>query len=90
MARDEGAGGGTVVLAFLLGAVSGAALALLYAPATGDETRKYLRDKAREGRDRAADALDKSREAVKEGRDVVAQAIERGREVYQKAHQESA
>ena len=38
MARDDGSGAGSVVLAFLLGAVGGAALALLYAPATGRET----------------------------------------------------
>ena len=42
MARDEGAGAGSVLLAFLLGAVSGAAVALLYAPATGRETRDAL------------------------------------------------
>ena len=34
MARDDGAGAGSVLLAFILGAVSGAAVALLYAPAT--------------------------------------------------------
>ena len=56
MARDEGAGAGSILLAFILGAVSGAAVALLYAPATGRETREYLGDKAREGRERAADA----------------------------------
>ena len=50
MASEEGAGAGTVMLAFLLGTVAGAAVALLYAPATGRETREYLGDKAREGR----------------------------------------
>ena len=54
MARDEGAGAGSVVLAFLVGAVGGAAVALLYAPATGAETREFLGEKAREGRERAA------------------------------------
>ena len=49
MARDDGAGAGSVLLAFLLGAVSGAAMALLYAPATGAETREFLGEKAREG-----------------------------------------
>ena len=42
MARDEGAGSGSILLAFILGAVSGAAVALLYAPASGRETREYL------------------------------------------------
>jgi len=90
MARDEGSGAGSVLLAFIIGAVSGAALALLYAPASGDETRKYLGQKAREGRDRAAEAVEKGREVVKEGRETLAQAVERGKEVYQQARREKA
>jgi gas vesicle protein len=85
MARDEGAGTGTILLAFLLGAVSGAALALLYAPRPGRDTRRYLGEKAREGRDRAADAMEKGREALSQSRETMAHAIERGRESYQKA-----
>ena len=99
MSRDESAGAGSVMLAFLLGAVSGAAVALLYAPATGRETREYLGEKAREGRDRATDVAEKGREAINQGRDVINQgrdvinqgrdtlatAIERGREAYQQA-----
>ena len=68
MARDEGAGGGSILLAFILGAVSGAAVALLYAPASGHETREYLGEKAREGRARAADVAQKGREAYQQAR----------------------
>ena len=78
MARDEGAGAGSILLAFLLGAVGGAAVALLYAPASGRETREYLGERAREGRDRAA-------EAAARGRETLNHAIERGREAYQQA-----
>ena len=85
MARDEGAGGGTVLLAFILGAVSGAAVALLYAPAAGRDTREFLGDKAREGRQRAAEAAAKGREVLAQGRETVATAIDRGREAYQQA-----
>ena len=85
MARDDGTGAGSVLLAFLLGAVSGAAVALLYAPVTGRETREYLGEKAREGRDRANDAAQKGRQAINQGRETVATAIERGREAYQQA-----
>jgi len=85
MARDEGAGAGTVLLAFLVGAVAGAAVALLYAPATGQETRDYLEKKAREGRDRATDLAEKGRQVLNEGRETVSHAIERGREAYQQA-----
>ena len=85
MARDEGSGSGSVMLAFILGAISGAAVALLYAPATGRETREYLGEKAREGRDRANAAAEKGRQAVADGRETLAHAIERGREAYQQA-----
>jgi gas vesicle protein len=85
MARDEGAGAGSILLAFILGAVSGAAVALLYAPATGRETREYLGERAREGRQRAAEAAGKSREFINQGRDTIANAIERGREAYEQA-----
>ena len=91
MANDDG-GAANVMLAFLLGAVSGAAVALLYAPKSGQETREFLGEKAREGRERAAEAAAKGREAVAKGREAVAQgretlttAIERGREAYQQA-----
>jgi len=73
------------MLAFLLGAVSGAAVALLYAPATGSDTREYLGNKAREGRERAAEAADRGRQIISQGRETVATAIERGREAYQQA-----
>ena len=85
MARDDGAGAGSVMLAFLVGAVAGAAVALLYAPATGAETREFLSDKAREGADRAREAAEKGRKVVKEGRETLATAIERGREAFQQA-----
>jgi gas vesicle protein len=83
MARDEGAG--SILLAFILGAVSGAAVALLYAPASGSETREYLGEKAREGRDKAAEATERGRQALSQGRETLTHAIERGREAYQQA-----
>jgi gas vesicle protein len=85
MARDEGAGAGSILLAFILGAVSGAAVALLYAPATGRETREYLGDRAREGRARAAEAVERGRDAFNQGRETIAHAVERGRDAYEQA-----
>ena len=84
MAKDD-CGAGNVLLAFLLGAVSGAAVALLYAPASGRETREYLGERAREGRERAAEVAAKGREIVAQGRETLATAIERGRDAYQQA-----
>lgn len=89
MARDEGGGAGSVLLAFILGAVSGAAVALLYAPVTGRETREYLGEKAREGRQRAAEAAEKGRQVVNQGRETLTSALERGREAYQQARRET-
>jgi gas vesicle protein len=85
MANNEGAGAGSLLLAFLFGAVGGAAVALLYAPKSGRETREYLGDRATEARTRAADAAAKGREAMAQGRDTLSTAIERGREAYQQA-----
>ena len=84
MARDE-AGAGSILLAFLLGAVSGAALALLYAPTSGREARDYLGTKADEARARAAEAAAKGRDVLNQGRETLNSAIERGREAYQQA-----
>lgn len=85
MARDEGAGAGSILLAFILGAVSGAAVALLYAPGPGSETREFLGEKAREGRERAAAAAEKGREILNQGRDTLSSAIDKGREAYEQA-----
>lgn len=90
MSRDSS--GGAVMLAFVLGAVAGAAVALLFAPASGEETRDYLGRRARDGRDRARDAArdaaDQGREFYQRQRDSVSSAIERGREAFQAAREE--
>lgn len=60
-ARDTRSGGaGTVLLAFLVGAIAGAAVALLYAPAAGQDTREFLGEKAREGVKKARDAYEQA------------------------------
>jgi gas vesicle protein len=88
MATDDG-GAGNILLAFILGAVGGAALALLYAPATGRETRGRLAEKAEEARARAADAAAKGRDVLTQGRETLSTAIERGREAYQQARRDT-
>ncbi len=90
MSRDDGAGAGSILLAFILGAVSGAAVALLYAPATGRETREFLGERADEARAKAAEAAQRGRDAFSQGRETIAGAIERGREAYQQARRENA
>lgn len=89
MAREDSGGAGTVVAAFVLGAIAGAAVALLVAPQSGEETRRMLAEKAREGRDKAGEA---AREAAKQGREIwnrqretLSTAFDRGREAYNQA-----
>ncbi len=85
MARDSGAEAGTVIVAFVLGAITGAAVALLMAPATGEDTRRRLAERAREGADRAREVAGQGREMWNRQRDTFATAVERGREAYQQA-----
>lgn len=76
MARHDDTGGGTVFTAFLLGALAGAAIALMYAPAPGDETRRRLADRAREGRDQANRAIERGRAAFEKARREAAKSAE--------------
>jgi gas vesicle protein len=85
MSSDNQSGSGSVMLAFMVGAITGAAVALLFAPASGDETREYLGQRAREGRDRAREAAEQSREFYERNRESVTTAIDRGREAFQQA-----
>jgi gas vesicle protein len=71
MSSDErNAGTSGVVLSFLLGALSGAALAILFAPRSGRETREILSEKLRETADRGRrlgeHAVEKGREAAED------------------------
>ena len=75
--------GASILVAFIAGAAVGAALALLFAPATGEETREYLGQRAREGRDRATEVARQSRDMFNEQRDNLNTAFERARERFQ-------
>jgi gas vesicle protein len=83
--HDSGLGGGGLLMAFIAGAMTGAAVALLFAPASGEETRGYLGERAREGRDRAADAARQGREALNRQREQLATAFDKGREAFETA-----
>lgn len=74
MSRDNS---GSIMVAFVIGALTGAAVALLFAPASGEETRELLGQKAREGKDR-----------LREQRDNILTAVERGRDSFTRQHEE--
>ena len=83
--NDNGIGAGGLLVAFVAGAITGAAVALLFAPASGEETREYLSARAREGRERAAEAARQGRAELARQRENLAGAIDRGRQAYQSA-----
>ncbi|OFW08484.1 MAG: hypothetical protein A3H96_14875 [Acidobacteria bacterium RIFCSPLOWO2_02_FULL_67_36] len=85
MARDDGGAAGMVIVSFVLGALTGAAVALLMAPTSGEETRRMIADKAREGRERASEAARQGREFVNRQRETITSAIDRGRQAYEQA-----
>ncbi|MSO50323.1 MAG: hypothetical protein EXQ49_10575 [Acidobacteria bacterium] len=78
-----------VLMAFVLGAAAGAAVALLYAPATGEETRRRIKDKAREGRDKAELVARDGREFLKRQRENLGAAVERGKEAFEQTRKET-
>lgn len=78
---------------FLLGLGLGVAVGVLFAPKSGAETREYLKGKAEEGtdfvkrragelRESAADAIDRSKETVRRHKDNLSAAVEAGRQAY--------
>ena len=87
MAQEDNSG---KLVWFFAGAAIGASIALLYAPKSGEETRRLLKEKALEGKGALAessrDILDKSRELYEKGKglaDDAAEMFDRGRKLAQ-------
>jgi gas vesicle protein len=75
---------------FLAGAVMGAGIALLFAPKTGKDTRRYIGDTSKEGQ-KAMEAsgkelMDRGKELYERGKQIAedaAELFERGRKLVQ-------
>lgn len=78
--QNQGIGSGTILLAFVAGAAMGAAVALLFAPASGSETRAYVNRRARDARDRAVQAAEHGREVFNRERESITTAFDRARQ----------
>jgi gas vesicle protein len=83
--QNQGIGSGTVLLAFVAGAAVGAAVALLFAPAPGSETRAYVNRRARDARDRAVQAAEHGREVFNRQRENITTAFDRARQAQRHA-----
>jgi len=86
MASDDKSGIG--IAWFLVGAAVGAAVALLYAPQSGKDTRRLIAKKTEESRDVLSDSskevLDRGKELFDKGRELADEAadiFERGRKL---------
>jgi gas vesicle protein len=58
---DQDSDFGAFLVGFLAGGLVGAAVALLFAPQSGEETRTLIRDKSIELKDKAVDTADEAR-----------------------------
>jgi gas vesicle protein len=100
MADEGSCSGGSGVLWFLAGIGIGAAVGVLFAPKTGQETRDSLMNAAQEGRERVQERARKVQEQAQQwsdrGREVMSQqkenlrsAFEAGRQAYRDATQDT-
>ena len=75
--------------AFLIGVAIGAVTALLFAPQSGEETREWISDRARESYDQTTrvveDAFAKGADAIERGKERAGDAAKAARKVYTRA-----
>ena len=93
--EESGRGTGSIILAFFLGGLLGAGVALLLAPQPGEETRKKIKELAEEAKEKAAgyaeqvkgkvtSTVGKGKEIIEEKKTLITTAIEAGKEAYGK------
>jgi gas vesicle protein len=83
-----GSNAGSNIAWFLTGAFIGAAAAVLYAPQSGKDTRKYITDKTQQSREKvesaSQDIVDAGKDMFERGRKLVddaAELFDRGRKL---------
>lgn len=80
--HESRGGSGGFIAGLMIGALAGAALAMIAAPQSGEDVRDLLRAKAREAADRARDVAGDVGETVAGG---TGDLIERGRTIVESA-----
>ncbi len=96
---NRGFAGSAVALSFILGGVVGAALAILYAPWEGAQTRRKLKDLtedmkeksghlSEEWKEKAATFIEKGKEFVEQKRGILSSAFDTGKEAMRQEKEE--
>lgn len=80
--RDDGAA--AVLVSFLLGALTGAGIALLLAPRPGREVREALSEKLKDAADRGRALGEQVAERGREAVEGASRIVERGRDILDK------
>ena len=80
---------GLMMGGFLLGAVAGAALALLFAPMAGDETRRHIGETTRKLKNLTGDGMDDVKGMIKDGADNVGAAVAAGKDAFRRGSEKS-
>jgi gas vesicle protein len=86
---------GSKVSYFLVGLGVGALVGVLFAPKSGEDTRRFLSDKADEGKDyaqrkarelreRADELVERSKDVASKKRDSISKAVDAGRDAYER------
>jgi gas vesicle protein len=99
--EERSQNGGSLILAFFLGGLVGAGVALLLAPQAGSETRKKIKELAEEAKEKAAgyaeevkgkvtSSVGKGKEIFEQKKSLVTTAIEAGKEAYEKEKEKLA
>jgi gas vesicle protein len=96
MRHEEGGyGSGSILLSFLLGGLVGAGVALLFAPRSGEETRRRIKELTEEVKDKAegyveqvkskvTSTVEKGKDLFEEKKSIITTAVEAGKEAYER------
>ena len=94
--NDTAARGGSAAAGFMLGTIVGASVALLFAPATGAETRRRvggavrnMGNQAKQVGEKAKEGLDRVRHTAGEMKEEVRSAVDSGREAFNRTREQS-
>jgi gas vesicle protein len=93
--EESGRSTGSIILAFFIGGLVGAGVALLLAPQPGKETRQKIKERAEEAKEKATQyaeevkskvtsTVEKGKGLAEEKKSLITTAVEAGKEAYAK------